>query len=98
LGSQYAAHASISFRRFSKHRPPICLFGLVADDMRQRRLGDFAWEVGDVACPVPEAIWILKVSSSVNQKIFQSINDISPSELHRSNRKHGFDLLLDSVP
>src|ERR1700682_5250294 len=29
--------------------------GLVADDVRQSRLGDFAREIGDVPRPVPEA-------------------------------------------
>jgi hypothetical protein len=32
----------------------ICLFGLVADDMRQCGLGGFAGEVGDIASPTPE--------------------------------------------
>jgi hypothetical protein len=42
-GSQYGDRASINLRRFSRRvTPPVCLFGLVANDVGERSLDGFA--------------------------------------------------------
>jgi hypothetical protein len=51
---------------------PIGLLRLVADDVGQSRFGNFAREVGDVACPIPEAGSEPVVSGFVDQIGFKT--------------------------
>jgi len=61
----------------------VCLFGLVTNDMGQRRLGNFAREVGDIPRPIAEA-----GAKTIRSSSFIRLSTISIKGLAASKPKH----------